>query len=239
MQLSMKNILIGGIAVVVLLVVLLSFSGIGIKSIMENHDPRIILRDQAQELNEEIEELKSKNEKYILENTNLKAEIQGLVSSQPGGFAMEEKRKGLVAKEAELERRERRLVGREETILLAEKRIAIQQQEFYEKTGLKMEEIGEAKQIKNDYEYMQRRLEESEERANDWLKIIYAISIVFFVGVFSLVAFLMHMATKNRKIDAAIRTIDSIDLSAQDRNLLMTSLGGRLIDPRRTDAESP
>ena len=217
----MKHMLIGGISAAVLLIILSSFFGIGIKSIVGSDDPRDILISQINELNQEIEELKSKNEKYVLENTDLKAQIQGLIASQSGGMEIEEKRKALIEREASMERRERRLVRREEATRLAEEKVSKQQQEFYEKTGLKVEEIGEAKQIKKDYEYMKRRLEESEKLANRWL-------IGIAVGIFVLVGFLIYTANKSRKIDVAMRTIDSIDTNTEENRKLLTSLDERI-----------
>ena len=193
--LPMKYVLIVGVILIISLVVLSSFTGIGIKSIFRSSDPEDILRDRIRELTEENKQLKSRNEKYILENTNLKAEIQGLVASQAGGMATEERRKGLVEREAELDRREKWLTSREETIRLAEQKVVKQQHEFYEKTDLKLEEIGEAKQIKKDYEYMKTRLEDSEEIVNDSLKLVNRWLIGIAGGIFGLAAVLIYTAT--------------------------------------------
>ena len=95
--------------------------------------------------------------------------------------------------------------------------------------------IGKAKLIIEKHGDMKDRLALAEERANNWLKAIYAISILFFVGVIALVAFLMHMAAKNRRVDIAMRTVESVNLSPHDRNLLMASLGGRIIEQPRDD----
>ena len=211
---------------IILLIAIIQFSGIGIRSLFPGSDPEDILTGQVGELKEEIAVLKSENEKYILRNTELQAEVQRLVASQPGGVAVEEKRKGLVQKEAELKDREKRLARREETIRLAEKKIATQQQKFYKNTGLRVEEIGEAKQIKREYEYMRLSLEKYEARGNNWLKAFFLL-LVTFVG---LVVFLVYMHYKNRKIDATMRVIESFNMSAQDKNVLIASLGGRLIE---------
>ena len=89
-----------------------------------------------------------------------------------------------------------------------------------------MEEIGEAKQIKREYEYMRLSLEKYEARGNNWLKAFFLL-LVTFVG---LVVFLVYMHYKNRKIDATMRVIESFNMSAQDKNVLIASLGGRLIE---------
>ena len=141
-------------------------------------------------------------------------------------------------READLDRREKQLVQSHEQLRLARRSLDDERQKFYNERGLKVEEIGQAKEIKENQERMIARLTQAEERANNWLKAIYAISILFLVGIISFVAFLMHIAAKNRRIDAAMRTVESVSLSTGDRNLLMASLGGRIIEhPSDNDSD--
>lgn len=229
-----KAILIGGIATAILLIVILQFSGIGILSVFTTDSPE---EERLEELKQENAELRSQNKKYVVENRDLNAKVERLTAAQPGGLATEEERKALAVREAELESRENRLVRREEQLRLDRTKLESEEREFYNDRGLKVEEIGEAKAIKENHERMVAKLAQTEERANNWLKAIYAISIVFFVGVIALVAFLMHMAAKNRRVDMAMRTVESVNLSAHDRNLLMASLGGRIIEQPRDDED--
>ena len=234
-----KTVLIGGVAIIVALILVIQFSGIGILSLFQSDAPEEeFLQGQVEELKEEIAELESQNDKYAHQVKELHAEVQRLTNSQPGGAAAEETRQALVVREAELDGREKRLVRREEQLHLDRTKFDNEEREFYNTRGQKVEEIGEARQIKANHERMVANLEQAEERANNWLKAIYAISILFVVGIIALVVFLMHMAAKNRKIDMAMRTIDSVSLSSHDRNLLMASLGGRIIEqPRDNDSE--
>lgn len=235
-----KALLVGIILVVVSLI---AFGGIGIWNFFSLPSPDgKQLERRVEELKKENASLKSQREKDIVEIKELNAQVERLSGSQPGGMAIEEKRKALATKEAELNSRNTRLVEREEQLRLDQIKLDDEKRIFFNERGLKVEEIGEARQIKADrekfeanYERMEERLVQTEERANNWLKAIYAISIVFFVGVIALVAFLMHMAAKNRRIDMAMRTVDSVSLSAHDRNLLMASLGGRIIEQPRDD----
>ena len=230
-----KALLFGGIAVIILFVVILQFSGIGILSIFTTDSPE---GERLEELKQENAELKSQNEKYVVEIPDLNAKLGRIVVAQPGGLATEEERKALAVREAEQNRREKRLVRREEQLRSDRAKLESEEQNFFNERELKVEEIGEAKAIKENHERMVASLAKAEERANNWLKAIYAISIVFFVGIIALVAFLMHMAAKNRRIDMAMRTVESVNLSAQDRNLLMASLGGRIIEqPHDDDGE--
>ena len=223
-----KALLIGGIAVVILLML----SGIAVYDIFTPDTPE---KGRVEELKKEVAELKSQNAKYVLEIRELTTQVGRLTDAQPGGMETEEIRKGLTAREAELDLRQNRLVQREEQLLLDRTNLENERREFYNDRGLKVEEIGQAREIKENQGRMVARLAQAEERANNWLKAIYAISILFFVGIISFVAFLMYMAAKNRRIDTAMRTVESVSLSTHDLNLLMASLGGRIIDQPRDD----
>ena len=226
-----RALLIGGIAIVILLML----SGIAVYDIFTPDTPE---KGRVEELKKEVAELKSQNAKYVIEIRELTAQVGRLADAQPGGMETEEIRKGLTARETELDRRENRLVQREEQLLLDRTNLENERRKFYNVRGLKVEEIGQAREIKENQGRMVARLAQAEERANNWLKAIYAISILFFVGIISFVAFLMYMAAKNRRIDTAMRTVESVSLSTHDRNLLMASLGGRIIEqPSNNDSD--
>ena len=169
-----------------------------------------------EELKRENAVLRSQNDKYILEIQDLNAKVKMHAVNQPGGLATEEERKALAVREAELTRKEKRLIRVEEGLRLDQTRLDDQKRDFYKTQGTTAEDIGKAKAILEEREGMKKRLALAEERANNWLKAIYAISILFFVGVIALVAFLMHMAAKNRRVDMAMRTVESVSLSAHE-----------------------
>ena len=214
--------------VVVVIILIILFIGGGFYSDYIRSDDKTALENHLQDRNEQIAKLESENENYRIENNELNAEIARLNTSQPGGEAVQEKRKALAEKDARLKIKESQLSRREERIRLAEEKIEKQQQEFYEKTGLTMKEIGAAEQIKKDYENMRTSRDRAEDRANNWL--IY-FSIVLFMFVASVI-FLMYMVAKDRRVGNAIRIIDSVHLSTRDKSLLVASLGGRLIEHR-------
>ena len=202
-------------------------------------DDKTALEDQLREKSVRIAKLESENQKYRIENRDLNSEVARLSSSLLDGGVVQEKRKALAEKEASLKSKESQLSRREERIHLAEEKVEKQQKEFYEKTGLKMEEIGAAKQIIEEYEDMRRSRDEAESRANNWLIYFSIVLFIFVVLVIASVTFLMYMAAKNRRVENSIRLLDSIDLSAQDKNLLISSLGGRLIEhPGKNDDEA-
>ena len=234
-----KKLLGGAIAgVVIVLVAFIAFGGIGIEKLLDPADPEaIILERQVEELKVRIAELESQNEKYVIEIRDLNAQVNAGAGTQPGGMETEEKRKALAVREAELDRREKRLVQRREELRIDRTKLEGEKRQFYNDRGLKVEEIGQAREIKENQERTLASLAQAEERAesaielaNTWLMAIYAISGAFLVGIFVFVAFLYRTATNDRRIDMTMRTVDSVSLSVHDRNLLMASLGGRIIE---------
>ena len=217
--------------VLVIIVAIIALAGVLVLLIQYfTSDNKTVLENQLEEKNIRIAELESENHKYRIENRDLTAEVARLSSSLAGGGAVQEKRKALAEKEASLKGKESQLSRREERIHLAEEKVEKQQKEFYEKTGLRMEEIGAAKQIREEYEDMRRSRDEAEDRANNWLIYFSIVLFIFVVLVVASVTFLMYMAAKNKRVENSIRILDSINLSTRDKNLLISSLGGRLIE---------
>ena len=215
------------LVVIVLAVALLQLSGIGLRSLFVSDDRGDIIHDQLQEKNEEIAKLKKEKGKHIAQVMDLRAEIQRLNASRPDGGAVEEKRKALVEKEAALQHREHLLTQREEAMRLAEIRIDEKQREFYESRNLTLEQIGEAKQVLKEYEYMRMARERAEGRANNWLMGI-AIGIA---GLILIVIFgAMRMVPRNKRTDDAFRTLNTIKNNTEEHKLLIASLGDRMAD---------
>ena len=200
------------------------------------------LEEQVREKKAEIAVLESRNQEYVLENRELVAEVARLNASQPGGAAVQEKSKALTEKEAALKTKESQLSRREERLQLAEDKVEKLQADFYDKAGLTMVEIGEARQLvkraaerREEYDDMRASRNRAEERANNWLIYFSIVSIVLLAGIAVMTFFLMNRAAKDRRIDGAIRLVDAMNLGAQDKERLMISLGGHLIDHPRDE----
>ena len=241
-----KKLVGGAIAIVVVMVVFVALGGIGFLKLWIPADPEaVILERQVEDLKSRNVELESQNAKYVIEIRDLTAQVRGLSGAQIGGMEIEEIRKALAVREAELDRREQRLVRTEVQLRVDRTKLEADERQFYNDRGLKIEEIGQAKEIKENHARMlaslaqaEERAESAEERANSWLMAIYTISTLFLVGIFVFVGFLYRTATNDRRIDMARRTVGSVSLSARDRNLLMASLGGRIIvQPPDDDSE--
>ena len=240
MKLTMKDLSIAVVTTAVIAIVILSAGGF-LFDFFETTDTER-LEEQLREKKKEIAVLKYSNEKYDSENRDLVDQVARLNASQPGGAAVQEKSKALTEREAALNSKERRLSQKEEQLQLDEDELEKLQAEFYDKTGLTMVEIGQAKQIKEDakqrredYEDMRTSRDRAEERANNWLVYFSIISILFLACIVGMMFFLMNIAAKDRRVDGLVRLVDSMNLSVQNKKLLMASLGGHLIDHPRDE----
>ena len=231
----MNKKLLGGM---IAIVVIIALGGIGLLKLLDPADPAaVVLEGHVEDLKARNADLESRNKRYIVEIRDLNAQVESLAGAQPDGMATEERRKALSVREAELDRRERRLVQTEERFRLDRTKLEDEKRKFYNDRGLKIEEIGQAREIKENHVRMlanlaqaEERAESAEQRANSWLKAIYVISILSVVGIIAFVGFLYRTATNDRRINMTMRTVDSVSLSEHDRKLLMTSLGGRIIE---------
>ena len=233
--------------VIVGLVIIIALGGIGFLKLFEPPAPphADMLERQVEDLKRRNAELKSRNEKHVVELRDLHAQVEGLTVAQPGGMAIEEKRKALAVREAELDGREGRLAQTEEQLRLDREKLENEERKFYNDRGLKVEEIGQAKEIKENQKRMLASLAQAEERAtqaeelaNNWLIAFFSVLVLFVIAVIALVVFLRKMASRDRRVDMAMRTVESVTLSTHDRNLLVASLGGRIVEqPRENDGE--
>ncbi|MBK1720593.1 hypothetical protein CKO27_23825 [Thiocystis violacea] len=128
-----------------------------------------LLEKQIIEYKIEIEQMRASNAKYINEIKDLNVEVSRINASQPGGAAVEEIRKALSEKETRLQNTEDHLVKNEKALQIRQENLDKLHLEFFEKTGLKMEDIGAAKEIKSNFAEMKEKLNDAQEMANYWL----------------------------------------------------------------------
>ena len=175
---------------------------------------RLKVEDQLDDKDIEIQELKTRNSQLILEVKDLSAQVARLMTQHPDGALIEEFRKGLLQKEAELSQREERIVREEERLNLMNKKLISLQQKFYHDTGEKLEEIGEARQIKKDYEHMQQAVIDANDRVNNWLFLIVILGACFLVGIMYLIVAGMKYSRHRTDMETAIKLVE------EDRKLL-------------------
>ena len=247
---SNKKLLGGAIVVcIIVLVAFIAFGGIGIEKLINPADPEATILDrQVKELKARNAHLRSQVEKYVVEIRDLNAQVNRQAGTQPGGMEAEETRKALAVREAELDRREKRLVELREELRVNQTKLEGGKRKFYSDRGLRVEEIGQAREIKENQERMLDRLKQTEERAeraeglaNRWLMFIYGLSVALAIGMLVFAAFLYRTYINDRRIDRTMQAVGSsvVSLSTRDRNLLMASLGGRILEQPPDDDSTP
>ncbi len=187
---------------------------------------------QIRVLQEDNAALKAKIDTLQRENTELNVQIARLTVKMPDASRTEEMRKALTKKETELEHFERRLHEREETLRQRELKIETLKREFYESTNMTMQDIGEAKQIKKEYEYMRTAREAADARANNWLTFFAWLLLAFVIAGVVLTIYILKYANRNRQIDAVMKIIDSDtshEISAHTKQLIAQSFCRRLL----------
>ncbi|HEY9029762.1 MAG TPA: hypothetical protein VIM93_00225 [Kangiella sp.] len=168
----------------------------------------------------EIKELKVKNEQLTKDIKGLTAQVARLAAMSPDGIVVEELRKALLQKETQLELRERRYQSNIAALKLKEKRIGEMQMEFYAETGEQLIAVGEAKQVKQDYMSMKKKLESAENRVSNWLTFIMLLTVCFIASIISLIFTGMRYATHRTKIESAMRLVENGNYNDPDKQLL-------------------
>ncbi len=178
---------------------------------------------QINDLKDEIADLKAKNETLSLENRDLTAQVARLNVGNQGGAEIEEMRKALTKKEAELRLIESRLTKREESIKTDKTNLDMDKKQFIEKNGDKLEAIGEARQLKTEYEFMREKYTAAEARANNWLIYISILIAAFVITIFVTIHKSMKYSAKNSQIDTAIRIIEASGIDNKNKRLVMST----------------
>lgn len=189
-----------------------------------------LLEQKITEYKIEIENLRASNAKYINEIKDLNVEVSRINASQPGGAALEEMRKALSEKEARLQNTEDHLVKNEKALQIRQENLDRLHLEFFEKTGLKMEDIGAAKEIKSNFTEMKEKLNDAQKMANYWLMYFAAIISVLLCSVIYLAVIKARHDGKAKIIEATAGIVSSIDIGNHDKRLLLTALGKSIID---------
>ena len=145
---------------------------------------RIEVENQISEKQQDIESLRTHNLQLMNEIRELASQVARLNAGQADGMVIEELRKALTLKESVLQGRQERITKQEAALRLTVVKVDKLQREFYAETGEKLEVIGEARQIKKEYDNMSAALDAASNRANNWLIYISVLMVAFFVSVF-------------------------------------------------------
>lgn len=186
------------------------------------------IETQINEKQIEVEDLKIKNQVLNNEVRALSSQVARLNVDKPDGAVVEELRKALTHKETVLELRKERYLREEESLRLLKINLSEMRKRFYSETGEKLQIIGEAKQIRKEYDHMQEKLDDATERANHWLIFIAILGIGFFGAILSLLNTGIKYSRQNRDIDSALKFVEEGELNHQDKKLMASYLGKRL-----------
>lgn len=184
--------------------------------------PLAAVQAQLDKAEQRIEALETENGELRLENRRLAEKLAA--TTGPGGLNYEHEQKLLDNRKAGLNHLEQQLIERETGIRQRELAIERQQNEFYEKTNMTMEEIGEARQVKKEFENMRAEKDAANAESKGWLKFVWGLTIAVAVLV---MAFLVMIF---RSISEHMQARRDLELRKGTATLLAHTLSNRL-DP--------
>ena len=189
---------------------------------------RIEVENQISEKQQDIESLRTHNRQLMNEVKELASQVARLNASQTDGMVIEELRKALTLKESVLQGREDRITKQETALRLAIVKVDKLQREFYAETGEKLEVIGEARQIKKEYDNMSAALDVANNRANNWLIYISVLVVAFVAAIVYLIITAMRYSSQNRRVDNAITYLGTGDVDDRSKRLIASYLDRKL-----------
>ena len=189
---------------------------------------RIEVENQISAKQQDIASLQAHNLQLTNEVNGYAAQVARLNANEPDGMVVEELRKALTLKESNLQSREGQLTKQEESLQLAVTKIDQLQRTFYAETGNKLEAIGEARQIKREYDNMSTALDVANDRVNNWLIYISVLFVGFVLSVFFVIFTGMKYSRQNKDIDAALYALRTGEIDVQNKQVIAAALGKRL-----------
>jgi len=136
------------------------------------------------------------------ENERVKANLQG-------GRSNAEEQEALNKREQELDRRESLLNKREDELITARVDLEEKMRDFYETIGTTREEVGQAKQIRMDYEDTKELLSQTLKERNNWRTWFYLLLVLLLVSALPLLFYflrLRYLEAKSRKFIEMLET---------------------------------
>lgn len=189
---------------------------------------RIEVENQISEKQQDIESLRTQNRQLMNEVKELSSQVARLNAGQSDGMVIEEMRKALTLKESALHDRADRISRQDAALRIAVVKIDKLQRRFYDETGEKLEIIGEARQIKEEYDDMRKALEVANDRANNWLVYISMLVVGFVAAIVYLVFTGMRYSSQNRRVDNAITYLETGDVDGRTKQLIASYLDRKL-----------
>ena len=198
--------------------------------------------NQIKELKTEKKTLQKKLDESRLINSELGTRVAELSVDDPGGLAIEEKRKSLTDQETDIQRKRNELLERESFVEELEKSIreqsenlATEKRQFIIENTDMIQGIGKAHQMRETYDDLQKENKllrkersKSENRANKWLVGIAILTFLVFCIIIISVIYLYRYKIEEKKINAIINLRDSDIIPIEAKRLIDASLGRSL-----------
>lgn len=181
-----------------------------------NAGENIQLQQRVVEKDRKIAELEQHSTELREQNTRLQTK---LAEHESGTYEKEEQQRLLDERKAALDSREQNLIdrevtaenhlsqrraemsselkSREEAVTKRELEMSSKEEDFYDKTNMTMEEVGEAREIKEQYENMRSERDAANATAEEWLKFVWYMSIALGVSMIACVSLLLVTLSKH------------------------------------------
>jgi hypothetical protein len=195
MNMNLKNIVI--IVGLVILALMVIFGSVYVGRITAPNYFDLYSEQKAQR-----EFLEQRVLKLTSENERVKANLQG-------GRSNAEEQEALNKREQELDRRESLLNKREDELITARVDLEEKMRDFYETIGTTREEVGQAKQIRMDYEDTKELLSKTLKERNNWRTWFYLLLVLLLVSALPLLFYflrLRYLEAKSRKFIEMLET---------------------------------
>jgi hypothetical protein len=195
MNMNLKNIVIIVGLVILALMVIFGSGYVGRITAPNYFDLYSEQKAQREFLEQRVLKLTSENER-------VKANLQG-------GRSNAEEQEALNKREQELDRRESLLNKREDELITARVDLEEKMRDFYETIGTTREEVGQAKQIRMDYEDTKELLSKTLKERNNWRTWFYLLLVLLLVSALPLLFYflrLRYLEAKSRKFIEMLET---------------------------------
>jgi hypothetical protein len=148
------------------------------------------------------QEAKSKNEKLDKQKIELIKENERLKSDQKGGISISEEKEGLKKWEEDVTRREISVTQREDDLKKEYK-------EYYETIGITKEEVGAAKQIRKDNEYLKQQITELSNVRSQAVFWNNALIIIVFMSLVMCIVVSIRYRNLNKEMEDLKRKMEN------------------------------
>lgn len=151
----------------------------------------------AADYQQQLESTRVELRKVRAEKDDLSKQVAALSVQLKDGMYIEEKSKQLAIRTAELDRREKQLVEDQKKNDQLSDYLKTKEADLYQKTKVTMVDVGEALQIKKEYDNMRHDKLSAEESKNNYLMAVFG----FFVLVIGLIGYLGYLRTKTKELE--------------------------------------